>query len=127
MVAKMDTANYRHRLVELLRRLDQERSQLKDEALQPTGGEASGSLSNVPLHPADLANHVCEEELAIGLVQNEEQLMEEINAALVRIDQGTYGRCEACRGEISRDRLQALAYARHCIRCAKQLQHQART
>jgi DnaK suppressor protein len=124
MAAKKDAENYRQRLLDMLRRIDGDRSDLKNEALQPTGGEASGSLSNVPIHPADLANHVSEEELALGLVENEEQLIEEINAALARMDQGTFGQCEACQSDISRERLQALPYARHCIRCARQLQKQ---
>jgi RNA polymerase-binding transcription factor DksA len=112
----------RQRLETLLRQLDRDRTQLKDEALQRTGGEASGGLSDVPLHPADLGTHDFEEEVTLSLLKNEEQLIEEINAALARIEQGTFGTCEACRKPIARDRLQALPYARYCAACAHRLE-----
>ncbi len=60
-----------------------------------------------------------EEELNLGIIENEEQMIEEINAALERIEQGAFGRCEACQQEISRKRLQALPYARFCLGCAQ--------
>jgi RNA polymerase-binding transcription factor DksA len=108
----------RQRLLALIRRLDRDRSQLKDEALQATGGEASGGLSDVPLHLADLGSDAFEEELTLGLIESEEQLIGEINAALARMDRGVYGRCEACQRPIPRDRLKALPYARYCVACA---------
>jgi RNA polymerase-binding transcription factor DksA len=46
----------------------------------------------------------------------------EIDDALARIEQGTFGRCENCHQEISRERLEAMPYARSCIRCARKLQ-----
>jgi DnaK suppressor protein len=109
---------YRQRLLALLRRLDRDRSQLKAEALQGTGGETSGGLSDVPVHPADLGSDAYEEELTLGLLENEEQLIEEINVALARIDQGSYGRCEACRRPIPRARLNVLPSTRLCVACA---------
>lgn len=112
--------SYRKRLNALLNRLDTVRSGLKDETLLGTGGEASGSLSNVPLHPADLGSHDAEEDINLTLLQNEEQLMEEIDAALTRIDRGVFGRCENCGHVIARERLQVLPYTRYCIECAQQ-------
>src|SRR5581483_6129862 len=105
-MTQTETETVRRRLESLLRRLDRDRAQLKDEALQGTGGEASGSLSDVPLHLADLGTHDFEEEVTLSLLQNEEQLIEEINAALARLEQGTFGTCEGCRRPIARDRLQ---------------------
>jgi RNA polymerase-binding transcription factor DksA len=119
MISEADARAYRHRLLALMSRLGRDRAQLKDEALRPAGGEASGSLSDVPLHLADLGSHSFDEELTLGLLENEEQLIEEINAALERLDQGVYGRCAACQQEIPRDRLQALPYARYCVACTR--------
>jgi DnaK suppressor protein len=110
---------YRRRLLALMDRLARDRVQLKEEALRPTGGEASGSLSDIPLHLADLASQACEEELMLGLLESEEQLIEEINGAFARMDQGSYGRCLACRKGIPRERLQAVPYARYCVACAR--------
>jgi RNA polymerase-binding protein DksA len=115
-------ANACRRLQALMRRVELDRSQLRDEALQGTGGEASGGLSDLPLHPADLGSDAYEEELTLGLLENEEQLIEEIGAALSRIEQGEYGRCEDCRRPIPERRLRALPYARHCVACARKAQ-----
>lgn len=119
MISEAEARFYRQRLLALVGRLDRDRLQLKDEALRSTGGEASGSLSDVPLHLADLGSHGFEEELTLGLLENEEHLIEEINAALDRLDQGVYGRCESCGQDVSKERLRALPYARHCVACAR--------
>jgi RNA polymerase-binding protein DksA len=103
----------------LLKRLDQERKDLKDEALQGTGGEASGSFSDVPTHPADLGTHYFEEEMTLNLLENEEKLIEEVNAALERIEQGNFGQCEECQQAIAPERLDAVPYARYCVVCAE--------
>jgi RNA polymerase-binding transcription factor DksA len=125
MISEVEAHAYRNRLLALIGRLDRDRLQLKDEALRPTGGEASGSLSDVPLHPGDLGSHSFEEELTLGLLENEEQLIEEINVALDRLDHGGYGRCESCGQAITKARLQALPYARHCVACARNPQRMA--
>jgi DnaK suppressor protein len=117
--------SYRQHLRALIRRLDSDRSDLKGE-MQGTGGEATGGLSNMPLHPADLGNRAFEQEVNLTLLENEEQLMEEINAALARIEQGAFGRCEKCQNEIARERLQALPYAPYCVECAQMIAGQKR-
>jgi len=106
-------------------RLTGDVSHLADEALRSTGGEASGSLSNAPLHMADLGTDNFEQEFTLGLIQNEEQALDEIAAALDRLDQGTFGRCEECHKEIPKQRLQAIPYTRHCVECARKLQQSA--
>jgi RNA polymerase-binding transcription factor DksA len=116
---------YRQRLLALMKRLGHDRAELKDEALRATGGEASGGLSDVPLHLADLGSHEFEEALTLDLLESEEQIIEEINGALERIEQGTFGRCEGCQREIPRERLQALPYTCHCVACARKLQEKA--
>jgi DnaK suppressor protein len=121
-MTEAEIKSYRRRLLALKKRLGGELSELEEEALRPIGGEASGNLSDVPVHPADLSNENYEEEVTLGLLENEAQLLEEINDALDRIEQGTFGRCENCGQEISKERLEALPYARYCVRCARKLQ-----
>jgi RNA polymerase-binding transcription factor DksA len=125
MISEAEARAYRERLLALIGRLDRDRSQLKNEALRATGGEASGGLSDVPLHLGDLGSNSFEEEVTLGLLENEEQLIEEINAALDRLDKGVYGRCESCGQELPKGRLQALPYARHCVACAPNVQRRA--
>jgi RNA polymerase-binding transcription factor DksA len=117
---------YRQRLLALKKRLVRDESQLMDEALAGVGGEASGGLSDVPLHQADLGSHQFEEDLTLDLLGNEDQIVEEVNAAWARLEQGTFGRCEECQKTISKERLQALPYARYCVECADRLQNGAK-
>jgi RNA polymerase-binding transcription factor DksA len=124
MMTSAELEYYRQRLLAMTNRLGGDRLQLAEEARQGTGGEAGGGLSNVPVHLGDLGSHAFEEELTLGLLANEEQLDAEIHSALERMDQGAYGHCDVCRHEISRARLQALPYARHCVACARKCQGQ---
>jgi RNA polymerase-binding transcription factor DksA len=121
-MTKADLEHYRNTLLTLRQRLTGDVSHLADEALRARGGEASGSLSNAPLHPADLGTDNYDQEFTFNLLQNQEQTLEEIADALDRLAKGTFGRCEECGGAIPRPRLQALPYTRHCVACARKLQ-----
>src|SRR5438128_11527512 len=121
--AEMDI--YRQHLLTLRSRLNGDVSHLADEALRRTGGEASGGLSNMPIHMADLGTDNFEQEFTLSLLQNEEQVLQEIAAALERIRQAAFGRCEECQGDIPRVRLNALPYTRYCVDCARKLEHNA--
>jgi RNA polymerase-binding protein DksA len=124
-MTQAELASYRKQLLDLRNRLNGDVSHLTTEALRNTGGEASGSLSNTPIHMADLGTDNFEQEFTLGLIQNEEQALDEIAAALDRLDQGTFGRCEECHKEIPKQRLQAIPYTRHCVECARKLQQSA--
>jgi RNA polymerase-binding transcription factor DksA len=92
------------------------------EALRGTGGEPSGSLSNAPYHLADLSNDTMEHEVAIGLLENQGLILEQIAAALERIDAGTFGRCQECGQAIPAARLDTLPYTPYCVTCADRAQ-----
>src|SRR5437764_595465 len=79
--------------------------------------EASGGLSNAPLHLADLANDHFEQEVAAGLLQNEQALLGAIEVAMDRVEDGTYGKCIRCGKEIPEERLKAVPYASRCVAC----------
>lgn len=124
-MTQADFDTYRRQLLDLRNRLRGDVSHLTSEALRETGGERSGSLSNTPIHMADLGTDNFEQEFTLGLIQNEEQALDEIAAALDRLAQGSFGRCEECHKDIPKPRLQALPYARHCVECARKLQQSA--
>ena len=121
-MTKPNLETFRTALLSLRQRLNGDVSHLKDEALRSAGGEVSGSLSNAPLHPADQGTDNFDQEFALSLLQNQEQVLSEISEALERIRQGTFGRCEECRIGIPKARLQAVPYTRHCVACARKLQ-----
>jgi RNA polymerase-binding transcription factor len=79
--------------------------------LEETGDLAIGAGD----HLADSATETFMRELDEGLEENAEHVLIEIEAALARIDDGTYGLCAACGGVISEERLEAVPYATLCI------------
>jgi RNA polymerase-binding transcription factor DksA len=120
-MTRHDIDRYREQLLALGQRLKANVANLEDEAYRKTG-EASGNLSNTPLHLADLGSDTFEQEVALSLLENQEQRLEEIAAALERIRQGTFGTCAECGKEIPRRRLDAVPSTRHCLECARELQ-----
>jgi DnaK suppressor protein len=118
-MTKTQLDKYR-RILEVLRDRHQgDMDHLADEALRGRGGEASGSLSNTPIHMADLGTDNFEQEFNLGLLEGEGQRLGEITAALRRIDQGVFGQCEECHKPIPAARLDALPFARLCVECAR--------
>jgi RNA polymerase-binding transcription factor DksA len=118
-MTKSEMEKYRQTLVRLGRRLNGDVSRLSYEALRTTGGEASGNLSNAPVHLADLGSDAFEGEMTLDLLETEGRLQEEIAAALARFEKGTFGRCENCQRKIPRERLEAVPYTRFRMNCAR--------
>ena len=84
------------------------------EALQNIK-ESSGDLSSHTLHMADLATDNYNRDFSIGLVSSEEDLLRQINIALIRIKNGTYGYCSECQIKLTEKRLKAMPYADLCV------------
>ena len=116
---------YRRQLLALQSRLNADVSDLADEALGKPGDEATVNLSHVPIHMADQATDSFEQQFTLSLMENEEQTLGEIAAALDRIEQGTFGCCEECQQTIPQSRLEALPYTCYCVGCARKLQGEA--
>ena len=114
--------DFRNTLQGLRSRLRGDLNQMTDEALHWDNAGGTGNLSNVPLHMADLGTDNYDQEFTLGLIENEQGTLEQINEALGRMEKGTYGQCVECDEPISKPRLQAIPYARHCIRCARKLE-----
>jgi DnaK suppressor protein len=119
-----DLKSFQKQLLALQERLGGDISHLTDEALNTEGDEARGNLSHMPLHMADLGTDNFERENTLHLLANEEQMLKEIAGALERIDQGKFGRCEECQGDIARPRLKELPYTRYCVECARKMDKQ---
>jgi RNA polymerase-binding transcription factor DksA len=113
-MTKADLAKYRQTLLALRTRLDGDVNHLTSEALRTAGG----APPNAPTHLADVGSDNYEQEFALHLLASEEETLVEVLDALRRLEQGTFGVCEECQAPIPKGRLQALPYARHCVRCA---------
>jgi len=75
-------------------------------------------LSNLPIHMADMGSDSYEIENTIGLMSSERKILVEINEALDRMENGTYGICEGKGEPIPKARLEAIPWARYCVACA---------
>jgi DnaK suppressor protein len=92
-------------------------SSMEREALR------SGSYSNLstlPVHMADMGTDNFEQEFTLGLVEKDRNLLREINNALAKIQNGTYGICEGTGLPIGKPRLEAAPWARYSIEYARQ-------
>ena len=83
------------------------------EEINPTG-----DLSNLPTHLADSASGQLDAEIYVS--ENERGLLEEVQRALHRFDDGTFGTCTRCGNPIAIERLEVIPYAARCIGCAQQ-------
>ena len=95
---------------------------LRNDAAHSVGGEDAGGLSNAPIHLADLGSQQAATVVNLGLAVNEAVLRQEIDEALLRLDEGTFGVCEECRNAIASERLEAIPHSRICSRCAERSQ-----
>jgi RNA polymerase-binding transcription factor DksA len=76
---------------------------------------AERELSSAEQHPAELATETIERELDQSVVNHAETELVELDAAMDRLDGGTYGLCEGCGQPINEERLEAMPAARYCV------------
>lgn len=106
-------------------RLEQERQSLiADIDTLSTENQAQPDDYGIGNHLADDASEVVTRDLNLALRSNSEDLLAQVEAALQRIDDGTYGVCARCGQPINPERLEALPYATYCITCQSEIEHQ---
>lgn len=113
---------YKNQLLEMHDRLTADIRRM-DEAVGEHA-RAGGESSHVPTHPADCDSEGIEKELS--LEKTEGELLNQVNTALRRIEHGSYGACEDCGKNISRDRLRALPFTPYCITCEEEREREPR-
>jgi len=118
-LTKRDLEHFRELLLAKRRELVGDMSSMEREALNAGGGS---NLSNLPVHMADMGTDNYEQEFTLGLVEKDRALLREINHALAKIQNGTYGICEATGKPIGKPRLEAKPWARYSIEHARKLE-----
>jgi len=106
---------FKERLLQEEQRLIEEREALEERTSHAAELERATELSAYDDHPADMASETFELEKERALQENVETLLQRVRTALDKIERGTYGICDACGQEISKQRLQALPYATLCL------------
>ena len=115
-MSAIDTDRFREALLEERRRVEAALQNLHEES-SGTLYEDAGEETAYDNHLADTATETYDRELDYTLEENSEHVLAEIDAALTRIENGTYGKCTNCGKQIPEERLEALPWATLCIDC----------
>jgi len=119
---KKDLSLYKEKLFNLK---DDVLSQIRDiseDTLMKSQKEMSGDISGYGIHLADVATDNYERDFNLSLVSNERIIVMDIDAALKRIEDKTYGICDKCKKHIVKSRLNALPHAKYCCKCKETLE-----
>ena len=76
--------------------------------------------TSIPTDMGEIGADNADHELTVSLLGSDEDILDQIEAAIKRIENGSYGRCEECGEQIPKTRLDAIPYAADCVRCASQ-------
>ena len=105
--------------------LQQDRAAALDsvqEEIRQTGDPDDTSLEKIPNDPGDRSEMDRETDTNIVMAQRHAVELEEIDAALARLADGSYGECAECGGDIGTARLEVQPTARLCIECQERLE-----
>lgn len=110
-------------LAEMRKRLETERVQLQSDIdALASENQTQHDDTGIGNHLADDASEVFTRERNLAVSTNAEELLVQVDAALARLDEGTYGICANCGREIPSERLEALPYATLCITCQSEVE-----
>jgi RNA polymerase-binding protein DksA len=118
-VSAVDTARFEQILREERQRVCDAISYLHEETPGSLEDETEEIVGNSDNHLGDTATATLDREIDYSLEENSEQVLRAIDAALRRIEEGTFGICETCGQPISEERLEAIPYATQCIDCRR--------
>jgi RNA polymerase-binding protein DksA len=121
-LTKAELEHFKQLLLEKLHQLSGDVESIESEMLRKNRADASGDLSSMPIHMADVGSDTFEQDFALGLMSSERKIVAEIIAALKRIQNGTYGICEGTGKPIPKIRLEASPWARYCVDYAARLE-----
>jgi len=116
----MDPETARKELLQFrdqLRALDEEASERLSTPLEEEVDDESYDQ-----HPGDVGAVTLDREMELSLQGNNQRLLEQVERALAKIEEGTYGRCDRCGRPIEEGRLQAVPYATLCMRHQRELE-----
>lgn len=114
---KDELAFFRAQLQKQLDLIQGNLNALASDNLKRSPIEATGDISAHSTHMADQGTDNFDRELALNLASSRQDSIYDIEDAIRRIDDGTYGACEVCGSGIERARLKALPFAKKCMHC----------
>lgn len=117
---------YHKLLVDNRAKLEDVLARHTDEALKKSGKDDAGDLSGYSQHMADAGTDTADRDFALNLISSEQAQIKEIDDALERMRQGTYGVCEITGRPIPASRLASVPHTRYSIEGQKELERQRR-
>jgi RNA polymerase-binding protein DksA len=114
---KQDLADFKKLILKRKEEILEGIKHISEDTLKKSQKDASGDISGYTYHMADVATDTYDREFSLGLASSERELLYELDDALKKIDEGTFGICEGCKSSISKTRLKAVVYARLCVKC----------
>ncbi|MBI4335173.1 MAG: TraR/DksA C4-type zinc finger protein [Candidatus Omnitrophica bacterium] len=117
LFSKSDLKKFKAILIRQRADVVNEMENITKNTLKTSQREASGDLSGYTLHMADMASDHYDREFSLGIASAEQRVIYEIDEALKRIEDASYGGCFTCGKHIARKRLKAVPYAKYCIEC----------
>ena len=113
---KKELGDLKKRLSEEREQLVQQAAGIEESSFGNAQSELTGDLASFDEEYADAATETFEREKDLSITNNIRDLTDQIDRALERIDEGTYGLCERCGRPIEKARIKALPYATLCIK-----------
>ncbi len=116
-LAKKELNEFKKIILKRKEEIDDEIKHISNDTLKKSQKDASGDISGYTYHMADVATDNYDREFSLGLASNDRQSLYDLNDALKRIEDGTFGICEDCKCLITKVRLKAVPQARLCVKC----------
>jgi DnaK suppressor protein len=112
-MANTDFTLHRERLLALRASLLGDVTQMEDDTLTD-----HSKTTSIPTDVEELGSDNADQELTVSLLGSDKDTLDQIEAAIERIEDGSYGLCETCGMKIPKSRLDAIPYAAECVQCA---------
>ena len=121
-LTRAELRGFRRMLAEKRRDIVGDMSGIEAVTLRKNRQTDAGDLSSLPTHPADIGSDNYEQEFTLGLLESERALLDQIDEALGRINDGTFGICIGTGKVIGKARLKARPWAKYCIEYARMIE-----
>jgi RNA polymerase-binding transcription factor len=118
--SKKELEKFEKALLDERQRLSALLDVMKKEIFERSTRDSSGDLSAYSFHMADLGTDAIDREREYMLASSEGQLLLQVDDALRKLYEGSFGKCEKCSKAIEKTRLEAMPHARLCMKCRRE-------
>lgn len=119
----VNVARFKRRILAEQDRLLADRARLAERS-DGNGSRIAEGGDHTMANPGDAGAELFEREKEEALSENIDELLAQVEVALGKIESGTYGTCDKCRGTITEARLDALPYVSLCLACQERMERQ---